>query len=83
MAYGPKTYRQNGGNQMVIASGGSIKVETGGAIVPNSGTQAATIADVAALTGGESPTEAEFNALATKFNTLLAALEGVGILAAA
>jgi hypothetical protein len=44
---------------------------------------AATIADVAALTGGESPTEAEFNALAVKFNLVLAALEGAGIVASA
>jgi hypothetical protein len=64
-----------------IAGGDTLHVKTGGKIVPNSGTQAATIADVAALTGGESPTEAEFNALATKFNAVLAALEGVGILA--
>jgi len=83
MAYNAKVYKEQGGSQLVVASGGKIKVETGGIIAPNSGTQAATIADVAALTGGESPTEAEFNALAVKFNALLAALEGVGILASA
>lgn len=54
--------------------------------------QQATIADAAvaqaAITGGESPTEAEFNALRTdvvnlvsKFNTLLSELEATGILA--
>jgi hypothetical protein len=43
----------------------------------------ATIADVAALTGGEAPTEAEFNALATKFNALLAACVAKGIIASA
>lgn len=43
----------------------------------------ATIADVTALTGGESPTEAEFNALATKFNALLAAAKAKGIIASA
>ena len=52
-----------------------------GAAFPTTLTAAATIADVAALTGGESPTEAEFNAFATKFNTLLASLETAGILA--
>lgn len=41
----------------------------------------ATIADVAALTGGEPPTEAEFNALATTLNTLLAACKAHGIIA--
>lgn len=61
-----------GGNELRIESGGKITA---------AGTQASTIADVAALTGGESPTEAEFNALASKFNAVLAALEGVGILA--
>jgi hypothetical protein len=62
--------------------GGEIRIDAGGKITA-AGVQAATIADVAALTGGESPTEAEFNALATKFNAVLAALEGVGILASA
>jgi hypothetical protein len=67
-----KVTRPRGGNELRIASGGKITA---------AGTQAATIADVAALTGGEAPTEAEFNALAVKFNAVLAALEGVGILA--
>ena len=67
-----KIVRTKGGDEIRVNSGGKIT---------NAGTQAATIADVAALTGGESPTEAEFNALATKFNAVLAALEGVGILA--
>ena len=60
----------------------SLQVESGGKITA-AGVQAAAIADVAALTGGEAPTEAEFNALAVKFNAVLAALEGVGILASA
>lgn len=60
--------------------GDELRIESGGMITA-AGTQASNIADVAALTGGESPTEAEFNALATKFNAVLAALEGVGILA--
>jgi hypothetical protein len=54
-----------------------------GAAVPTTLTAAATIADVAALTGGEAPTEAEFNAAMVKFNAVLAALEGAGILASA
>ena len=72
MSYSTTIYHKQGGNEIVVGAGGKIT---------NAGTQAATIADVAALTGGESPTEAEFNALATKFNAVLAALEGVGILA--
>jgi hypothetical protein len=45
------------------------------------GLQADAISDVDALTGGQSPTEAEFNALASAFNELLAACRGVGIIA--
>lgn len=70
----------NGPDQLVVESGGSINVVAGGKILDD-GTQAAHIADVAALTGGEAPTEAEFNALAVKFNSVLAALRGAGILA--
>ena len=40
-----------------------------------------TIADVAAITGGDAPTEAEFNALAAKFNAVLAVLRNLGVLA--
>ena len=76
-----KVHRPQGGDQLVVESGGSIQVKTGGKILPNSGTQAAHIADTSAITGGESPTEAEFNALQTKLNSVLAALRGVGILA--
>ena len=32
MSYGPKTYRTNGGDKYVIASGGEIEVESGGVI---------------------------------------------------
>lgn len=73
--YQPLVYRAQGGSQLVVASGGSIKVETGGGILPNSGTKAAHIINA---TGGA--TGAVFN-LQTKFNTLLTAVRGVGILA--
>ncbi len=46
--YQPKVYMEQGGDRQVVKSGGEIKIETGGKIVPNSGTQAAAIADVAA-----------------------------------
>ena len=65
-------HRRQGGNHLDIYDGGQIT---------NDGTQAAAIADETALTGGESPTEAEFNALLVKFNALLAAVRGVGIIA--
>lgn len=83
--------------------GTELRVLTGGKLTPNSGTQASAIADAAApaavsssaITGGESPTEAEHNAvradvvalraevatLTTKLNAALAALRGVGVIA--
>lgn len=60
--------------------GNELRVEVGGKITA-AGVQASAIADTAALTGGESPTEGEFNALVSDFNDVLAALRGVGILA--
>lgn len=39
----------------------------------------AAIADFVAITGGESPTEAEFNTLGAKVNLILAALRNNGI----
>ena len=44
--------------------------------------QPVNIADLAAITGGESPTEAEHNLIVTKVNAILTALESIGILAA-
>ena len=41
------------------------------------------IADLTAITGGESPTEAEHNALRTAVNAILAALRARGIVASA
>lgn len=71
--YTPQVYMKQGGAQMVVAASGSIKIETGGSIVPNSGTQASHIANLA--------TAATNAQIATAFNTLLVAIEGVGILA--
>lgn len=45
------------------------------------GTQASAITDATAITGGEAPTEAEHNALVTKINSIIAALEAFGITA--
>jgi|AGTN01.1.fsa_nt_gi hypothetical protein len=79
MSYNAKVH-SNGPDQLVIESGASINIATGGKILA-AGTQAAHIADEAAITGGQDPTEAEFNALLVKFNALLAACRGAGILA--
>jgi len=80
MSIQTKVYKTDGGDTLVVESGGVLQVKTGGKIVPNSGTQAATIADAAAAVGAN-PTKAEYDALVGKFNAALAALEGVGILA--
>jgi hypothetical protein len=64
--------RPQGGNELRVNSGGLITA---------AGTQAAHVANATAITGGESPTEAEHNLLVTKLNSVLAALRGVGILA--
>lgn len=78
--YQSKVYHKQGGDELVVASGGKINVETGGQIVVN-GAQVAAITDAVAISGGESPTEAEHNALVTKINAILAALRGAGIIA--
>lgn len=38
-----------------------------------------SIADATAITGGESPTEAEHNALVTKINAILDVLDAAGL----
>jgi len=101
MSYEPKVYREQGGDKIVVASGGEINIESGGTVTAD-GTQASTIADAAVNlktdyavddiddAGTIDGTEiavvlnlitAAYNDLATKHNTLLAAIEGVGILA--
>lgn len=44
-------------------------------------TAQADIADLAAITGGESPTEAEHNLVVTKVNAILDVLEAAGLTA--
>lgn len=72
MSYNTTVYLKQGGDEIVVGSGGKIT---------NAGTQASHIANATAATGGDAPTEAEYNALVTKLNSVLAALRGVGILA--
>jgi len=78
--YLPKVYKNNQGDTLTVASGGILNIETGG-IVKANGTQASAIADATAITGGESPTEAEHNTLITKLNSALAALRAIGVIA--
>ena len=72
--YSPKVYAKQGGVQFVIASGGSILVESGAKILPNSGTQAA---NVTAFTSSANMSAAQ----CTKLNAIRTALINVGILA--
>ena len=85
-----KNYIEQGGDVTVV--GGELNIAAGGKI-SKAGTQADHIADLtitADLTGVATNTdmtaeqaaalEADLAAIATKFNALLAALEGVGIL---
>lgn len=81
MSYNTEIYRQQGGAVLVVDDAGEIRVNAGGKITDD-GVQASAIADATAITGGESPTEAEHNALITLLNAVLAALRGVGIIAA-
>jgi hypothetical protein len=39
-----------------------------------------SLADLVAITGGDAPTEAEHNAIITKVNAIITALENAGIL---
>ena len=48
---------------------------------PLIGSQQDNIADATAITGGQSPTEAEHNALVTKINAILDVLEAHGLMA--
>ena len=70
--YSPLVYMQQGGDVMVVKSGGEINIEAG-AIITSAGTQAANLADLA--------TAATNAQIATAVNTLIAAVEGAGILA--
>lgn len=76
-SYNAKVYMEQDGNELVVESGGSITA---------AGTQASNITDASvahALNSTFSDTEAEaaLDALGGKINAIIAALEGVGILA--
>lgn len=67
--YAPKVHSE-GPDKMVLESGASIQVKTGGKFLPNSGTQAALIAD---------PTDPATTQAAVV--SILAALKALGIIA--
>lgn len=68
-----KVYKELGGDSLVVESGGSIQVKTGGKVLNNAGTQAAAIANITPATDG--------TAAGTALNLVLAALRGAGIIA--
>ena len=104
--YQPKVYHDKDGDRIVVASGGELKVESGGKVT-NDGVQAAAVADVAAAdpaaapAGGTGATAGAYDTaanrdlmitavnanrtltieLSTKFDALIAALRGAGIIA--
>jgi hypothetical protein len=80
MSYTAKVHK-SGPDTLTVESGGKIDIVSGGQITDD-GTQASAIADATAISGGESPTEAEHTTVITKLNSVLAALRGVGIIAA-
>ena len=85
MTYMPKTYKTDDGDRQVIASGGSIDIESGG-VIKAAGTQAGTIADAKVdYATPDLDTEAEIivaiNATNTTLNAVVAALKGAGIIA--
>lgn len=73
-----KVYHEDGGDSFVIDSGGTLDIKSGGQITA-AGTQASAITDATAAVS--SPTKAEFDAVVTKLNSVLAALRGVGVIA--
>jgi hypothetical protein len=79
-SYQSKVGKTQGGEKMYVKSGGTLDIENGGKITDD-GVQAAHIANLTAITGGDAPTEAEHNAVRTAVNSILAALRGVGVLA--
>ncbi len=74
--YEPKVYRRQGGDELVVASGGEINIESGGKITAD-GTQASAIDDIT-VTGTYADDDDNIEAA---INGILAALRGVGIIA--
>lgn len=58
-----------------------VDTTAAGAAISTTLTAQASIADVAAITGGQSPTEAEHNDLVTAINLILDVLDAAGLTA--
>lgn len=71
--YSPLVYSKQGGDELVVASGGEVNVESGGKITAD-GTQASNIASI--TTTGTFST-----GICAKIEAIRAAVEGVGITA--
>ncbi len=91
--YQPKVYMKQGGDEQVVASGGAINIETGGAIKAN-GTQAGASANLTHSVGtadgtvddvgssfNQTTLNNNFKECSSKINAILAALRGAGIIA--
>ena len=81
-------YMEQGGSNLVVKSGGAVKVETGGAIVPNSGTQASHITDptmtfaAGSIDTGTDMTAAEAAAIVADLAALRAAIASINVVLA-
>jgi len=80
MSVNAKIYKEQGGSTMAVlaADGAAIKGQGSALGTP---AQAAHIVAAVAITGGETPTEGEYNLLVTAINAIIVALENVGITA--
>jgi hypothetical protein len=87
-SYAPKVYMKQGGDTQVVASGGAIDIESGGAIKA-AGTQASAIVSLTDSTTGTAgntvddttaSVKDDIASLAAKINAILAALRGAGII---
>lgn len=76
MSANTKVYMKQGGDEMVVASGGAVNIEPGGKILAD-GAQPAAIADIS-VTGTYATDD---DAIETAVNGILAALRGAGIIA--
>ena len=72
MTYNAKVRKEQNPDVLTVATGGEIKIATGGKITAN-GTQAITIADI---TTGATGTQ-----ISVAVNAIIAALKGAGIIA--
>jgi hypothetical protein len=83
--YSGKVYRAVGGDSLVIESGGSIQIKTGGKMLNNAGTQTAALTPPAATAATNSTpygfSQAQADALITWARAADAALKAAGITA--